>query len=292
MHPNPVEKTMNKQECLDHFQTKRQEWDRFIQGLSTTQLTQPNTCGTWSAKDAITHVGIWTRFATAQARAHARGTPATPHEMWGVAFPSSELSDDALNEWLVAQTQHWTVGEVVGTEREVFVQLLAAMQALPERDLVDPAVEVEGFPWKKDRPLYEILEEMSINHAEEHMTKLITTLVNEPAGWVDMAPGVRRRIIGDGVQMMQVQIHIAKGSAVPRHRHVHEQLTHIVAGTLDFVLAEVTHTLHAGDTLVIPSNEWHSVVAVEDVIAIDTFSPPREDFRSNGPLDPSIYGQR
>ncbi len=283
---------MNKQECLDHFQTKRQEWDIFIQGLSTTQLTQPNTCGIWSAKDAIAHVGVWTRFATAQVRAHARGTPASPHELWGHALPSSDLADDALNEWLVAQTHAWTIGEVIGTEREVFVQLLAAMQALPERDLIDPAVEVLGFPWKKDRPLYEILEEMSTNHAAEHMAKLKAALVDESASWVNMAPGVRRRIIGDGVQMMQVEIHIAKGSAVPRHRHVHEQITHMVAGRLDFVLGETTHTLRAGDTLVIPSNEWHSVMAIDDVIAIDTFSPPREDFRGNAPLDPSIYGQR
>lgn len=107
-----------------------------------------------------------------------------------------------------------------------------------------------------------------------------------------MALGVRRRIVGDGVQMMQVEIHIATGSAVPRHRHVHEQITHMVSGTLDFALGETTLTLHAGDTLVIPSNIWHSVTAVDDVVAIDTFSPPREDFRSNAPLDPAIYGQK
>ena len=110
--------------------------------------------------------------------------------------------------------------------------------------------------------------------------------------WVDMAPGVRRRIVGDGEKMMQVEIHIAKGANVPRHRHIHEQLTHMVSGVLSFVLGEQTLTLNAGDTLVIPSNEWHSVTAVEDVIALDTFSPPREDFRSNAPLDPAIYGQR
>ena len=110
--------------------------------------------------------------------------------------------------------------------------------------------------------------------------------------WVDMAPGVRRRIIGDGDKMMQVEIHIAKGAGVPRHRHVHEQITHIIAGVLAFTLGDVTTTMQAGATLVIPSNEWHSVSAVEDVVAVDTFSPPREDFRSNAPLDPMIYGQR
>ena len=281
---------MNKQEVLDHFLKKRNQWDEFVRGLSIPQLTQPNTCGKWSAKDAIAHVAVWERYATAIVRAHIRGTPPAPYEMWGLAIPSADLEDDAQNEWLVAQTAAWSVGEAIGIEHEAFTQLLAAIQTLPERDLTDPTVEVLGFPWKKDRPLYEILEEMSVNHAEAHLKVLKTNVRNED--WVDMAPGVRRRIVGDGVQMMQVEIHIAKGASVPRHRHVHEQVTHIVSGVLDFTLGDTTTTMQAGDTLVIPSNNWHSVQAVEDVVAIDTFSPPREDFRSNAPLDPSIYGQR
>ena len=56
---------MNKQEVLDHFLKKRANWDEFVRRLSIPQLTQPNTCGKWSAKDAIAHVAVWERYATA-----------------------------------------------------------------------------------------------------------------------------------------------------------------------------------------------------------------------------------
>ena len=35
-----------------------------------------------------------------------------------------------------------------------------------------------------------------------------------------------------------------------------------------------------GETIMIPSMTWHAVETLEDAIALDTFSPPREDFRS------------
>ena len=95
-----------------------------------------------------------------------------------------------------------------------------------------------------------------------------------------MIAGVERRFLY-GEKAMIAQIWIKKGTVVPRHTHVAEQLSYIVEGVLRLRLGEdlgEIHELHAGEVLVIPSNVPHDAVALEDVYDLDVFSPPREDW--------------
>lgn len=95
-----------------------------------------------------------------------------------------------------------------------------------------------------------------------------------------MIAGVERRFLY-GEKAMLAQIWIKKGTVVPRHVHVAEQLSYIVEGTLRLRLGEdlgEVHDLHAGEVLVIPSNVPHDAVALEDVYDLDVFSPPRDDW--------------
>jgi quercetin dioxygenase-like cupin family protein len=95
-----------------------------------------------------------------------------------------------------------------------------------------------------------------------------------------MIAGVERRFLY-GEKAMIAQIWIKKGTVVPRHTHVAEQLSYIVEGALRLRLGEdlgEIHELHAGEVLVIPSNVPHDAVALEDVYDLDVFSPPREDW--------------
>ena len=95
-----------------------------------------------------------------------------------------------------------------------------------------------------------------------------------------MIAGVERRFLY-GEKAMLAQIWIKKGTVVPRHVHLAEQLSYIVEGVLRLRLGEdlgEVHDLHAGEVLVIPSNVPHDAVALEDVYDLDVFSPPREDW--------------
>jgi quercetin dioxygenase-like cupin family protein len=49
-------------------------------------------------------------------------------------------------------------------------------------------------------------------------------------------------------------------------------------GALRFVLAGVETVVRAGQVLQIPPHVPHSAEALEDCIAVDLFSPPREDW--------------
>ncbi|HEY1729004.1 MAG TPA: cupin domain-containing protein [Candidatus Baltobacteraceae bacterium] len=90
--------------------------------------------------------------------------------------------------------------------------------------------------------------------------------------------GVRRKFI-HGESAMIARFDLAKGEIVPEHSHHNEQLSYIVSGALKFVLGGKDEVIvRGGEVLVIPSNLPHSAETLEDCIAIDVFSPPRQDW--------------
>lgn len=71
---------------------------------------------------------------------------------------------------------------------------------------------------------------------------------------------------------------LKKGAVVPEHRHENEQVSMILSGSLLFRFPDEEVLVSAGEVLTIESNRPHSAEAVEDCLAIDLFSPPREDW--------------
>ena len=72
---------------------------------------------------------------------------------------------------------------------------------------------------------------------------------------------------------------VKKGSAVPQHHHVHEQITYVVEGELEMTIGGVDYLLTPGSVHVIPSHVPHSAYARTDCRIIDSFVPVREDYR-------------
>jgi quercetin dioxygenase-like cupin family protein len=86
----------------------------------------------------------------------------------------------------------------------------------------------------------------------------------------------RQFVVGD--QVMVARISMKKGCLVPQHSHHNEQISQILAGALQFTIDGKEITLRAGEFLFIPPHLPHAALALEDTIAIDTFTPPREDW--------------
>jgi len=74
------------------------------------------------------------------------------------------------------------------------------------------------------------------------------------------------------------RILLLKGCIVPEHSHHNEQVSTIERGRLKFVFGKEEHIVGAGQTLCIPPNVPHSAEALEDCVAVDIFTPPREDW--------------
>jgi quercetin dioxygenase-like cupin family protein len=78
--------------------------------------------------------------------------------------------------------------------------------------------------------------------------------------------------------MTIARLELRRGASVPEHHHHNEQVTTLEKGRMRFVLDGAEVILNAGESLHIPPNVPHSAEALEDVIAVDVFSPPREDW--------------
>jgi quercetin dioxygenase-like cupin family protein len=78
--------------------------------------------------------------------------------------------------------------------------------------------------------------------------------------------------------MIIARIELKKGASVPEHSHVNEQISMVERGAVKFVLAGVEKVVKPGDILAIPPNVPHSAEALEDSVAVDLFSPRREDW--------------
>ena len=96
---------------------------------------------------------------------------------------------------------------------------------------------------------------------------------------VGMFPGVVRRTLNEGERMMLCEIGLARGAIVPMHSHPHEQIGYLSSGRLLFVIGDEEREIKAGDSWCVPGDVPHGVTALEDSIAIDIFSPPRDDYR-------------
>lgn len=100
--------------------------------------------------------------------------------------------------------------------------------------------------------------------------------------WADVEleqlnPLLQRQFIV-GRDIMIARVLLKKGSVVPEHSHVNEQVTYILEGALKFTIDGRDIVVHAGEVLTIPSNMPHRAEAMEDTVDLDVFNPPRADW--------------
>ena len=96
---------------------------------------------------------------------------------------------------------------------------------------------------------------------------------------VEMLPGVTRRTLNEGERTMLVEVEMRKGSEVPLHTHMHEQIGYLARGRILFRLGDEERELNPGDSWIVPSNVPHAATALEETLLVDIFSPPREEYR-------------
>jgi quercetin dioxygenase-like cupin family protein len=96
---------------------------------------------------------------------------------------------------------------------------------------------------------------------------------------IEAVPGVLRRVLACGDDIMIVQFTIDAGAEVPPHTHPHEQVGHVVAGRMQFRIGDEVRELGPGDGYSVPGGVVHGAIGVSKVIAVDSFHPVREDYR-------------
>lgn len=95
---------------------------------------------------------------------------------------------------------------------------------------------------------------------------------------IELGGGVTRRILAAGGKMMAVEVVFKKGAVGAVHTHPHEQIGYVLKGSFELEIEGKREVIKAGDSYYATPNQPHGVVALEDGILLDIFTPQREDF--------------
>lgn len=135
----------SKPRLLDGLKNEQAGWEALLRDIGEEHMTQPEVAGGWSIKDIVAHLTGWRRRTVARLQAALRHEPTPPPD-----WPPQLESDDEINAWIYAANRDKPLADVLRESREVFQQLVDAVEAFPEADLLDsarfPWLEAEAFP--------------------------------------------------------------------------------------------------------------------------------------------------
>lgn len=90
--------------------------------------------------------------------------------------------------------------------------------------------------------------------------------------------GLERRFLAYSDNTMLIEHEMAEGSIFPLHSHPHEQLAYLLKGRLKVICDNKEYFVEQGDSFIVPRGIEHQVFALEHSIALDFFTPVREDY--------------
>ena len=96
-------------------------------------------------------------------------------------------------------------------------------------------------------------------------------------GYRELLPGIRQKTRAFGDLTLLAEFVLASGSALPVHAHPYEQTGYLISGPLRLRIGDEEFDARAGDSWCIPMNVAHGAPVIEDSLAIEVFSPVRED---------------
>jgi hypothetical protein len=129
---------MTKTALLADLHREQEQWEALLAQIGEARMDQPGVAGEWSIKDIVAHLTGWRRRTVARLQAAQRGE-AEPSPPW----PAHLQTDDQINAWVYETNRDRSVREVLADSRQVFQQLVAAIEAFPEAELLDP----HRFAW-------------------------------------------------------------------------------------------------------------------------------------------------
>ncbi len=99
-----------------------------------------------------------------------------------------------------------------------------------------------------------------------------------PNGYRQVLDKITMKTRAYGEKTLMSEFRLEKGAQLPRHSHPHEQIGYLVSGRMLLTIGEESITITPGDSWCIAGNSEHEAQALEDSLAIEVFSPLREDY--------------
>jgi len=93
----------------------------------------------------------------------------------------------------------------------------------------------------------------------------------------EVYPGITGLILAFTPKLMIIRFKYNKGAKIGMHKHIHEQGSYILKGSLKYTVADREIIMRKGAGLVVSGNAEHQIEALEDTVEIVTYCPMRAD---------------
>lgn len=96
--------------------------------------------------------------------------------------------------------------------------------------------------------------------------------------YIHVFDGIKRKTLVYGNKTLLTEFILSKDKILPMHKHPEEQTGYLVSGHIILIVDGDRHEIKPGDSGAIPSNVEHGAETIKNSVAIEIFSPVREDY--------------
>jgi len=167
-HARPAQ---SKIALIERMREGREVWDSLISQVPDSAITEPALPGGWSVKDLMAHVAAYENWTAAQIRAANERREPTNLELYGVEDVPEDPEGwdlDRVNAAIYDRYAAVSLAEVRTFAEHAFADLVAAVEAVPNPDLVAP----DAQSWTGGETLLELVPRQSYAHYEHHLDDL------------------------------------------------------------------------------------------------------------------------
>lgn len=101
---------------------------------------------------------------------------------------------------------------------------------------------------------------------------------NDNSGYRQAVPGILMKTLVHGDKSLLTEFKLKAGFTLPRHAHEQEQTGYLISGAIQLTIGETTFDAGPGDSWSVPGNIEHCAKIISDSVAIEVFSPVRQDY--------------
>ena len=96
--------------------------------------------------------------------------------------------------------------------------------------------------------------------------------------YTEILKGIRIKTLCHGNSTLMAEFVLQKDAVLPAHSHPYEQTGYLVKGKIRLFIGDASKELIPGDSWCISKDLTHRAEILEDSVAIEVFSPVREDY--------------
>jgi quercetin dioxygenase-like cupin family protein len=97
-------------------------------------------------------------------------------------------------------------------------------------------------------------------------------------GYMEVLNGIKIKTLNYGRDTLMTEFLLKKDSILLEHAHINEQTGYLVKGRMRLFIDGSSRIVTPGDSWNVPSNAKHKAEVIEDSVAIEVFSPGRNDY--------------